>query len=482
MAAVSDISHAIELHPHVSFHIQNESSGHMSVPTDGAGPSGATTAHEHANPRRPGYDAVNRRSASALNEEDVEHQGESRHTASNDPYSLSSKIKNTNEIQSIRTRISRSNSIVASVTRNKIMTPDHRLYNFYSEQNENIERLLTPIDDHIRKAREDRSENQKRIKTARWMSYTFNFTLAVLQGVAAFFVDSKSLYATMIDAICDPVSNIILIACAWRAKRVDARKFPQGKARIVPAGNIMFCNLMLNAAIVLIAFSFQEIAQTVPKKRFNDEGDGVDLLGVIVIGVSFGVKLLLFLVCWAVRHKDSQIQMLWQDHRNDLFVNGIGLATLIVGGEYIWWVDPFGAIVLSVGIGVLWFKQILEEFRFLIGCSAEPNTLQHITYIGKYYHSHAFPGSPMSFTDANIAITHSPDVVAIDTVRAWHSGHRLIVEVDIVMNANDTLRETHDVAEALQTKLESLPNVDRAYVHVDYETDHAPEHFLKKEL
>ena len=79
-------------------------------------------------------------------------------------------------------------------------------------------------------------------------------------------------------------------------------------------------------------------------------------------------------------------------------------------------------------------------------------------------------------------MTHSPEVMAIDTIRAWHSGPRLIVEVDIVMNAEETLRATHDVAEDLQTKLEQLPSVDRAYVHVDYETTHAPEHFLKKEL
>ena len=79
-------------------------------------------------------------------------------------------------------------------------------------------------------------------------------------------------------------------------------------------------------------------------------------------------------------------------------------------------------------------------------------------------------------------MTHSESVKAIDTVRAWHSGPRLIVEVDIVMDPEMTLRETHDIAEELQTKLEDLPNVDRAYVHVDYETSHAPEHFLKKEL
>jgi divalent metal cation (Fe/Co/Zn/Cd) transporter len=79
-------------------------------------------------------------------------------------------------------------------------------------------------------------------------------------------------------------------------------------------------------------------------------------------------------------------------------------------------------------------------------------------------------------------MTHSPLVKQIDTVRAYHSGPRLIVEVDIVMDPEETLQATHDIAEELQIKLESLPDVERAYVHVDYETSHAPEHFLKKEL
>lgn len=79
-------------------------------------------------------------------------------------------------------------------------------------------------------------------------------------------------------------------------------------------------------------------------------------------------------------------------------------------------------------------------------------------------------------------MTHSTSINAIDTVRAWHSGPRLVVEVDIVMDPHETLQTSHDVAEALQIKLESLPDVERAYVHVDFETTHKPEHFLKKEL
>jgi divalent metal cation (Fe/Co/Zn/Cd) transporter len=79
-------------------------------------------------------------------------------------------------------------------------------------------------------------------------------------------------------------------------------------------------------------------------------------------------------------------------------------------------------------------------------------------------------------------MTHSPLIASLDTVRAWHSGPRLIVEVDVVVAESMTVKESHDVAEALQMKLESLPNVERSYVHIDYETTHSPEHFTKTEL
>lgn len=48
------------------------------------------------------------------------------------------------------------------------------------------------------------------------------------------------------------------------------------------------------------------------------------------------------------------------------------------------------------------------------------------------------------------------------------------VEIDIVMDANTPLWKAHDVSQQLQDKIEVLPNVERAFVHVDYETTHAP--------
>jgi hypothetical protein len=56
--------------------------------------------------------------------------------------------------------------------------------------------------------------------------------------------------------------------------------------------------------------------------------------------------------------------------------------------------------------------------------------------------------------------------------RAYHAGQKYYVEVDIVMNEDLPLKITHDVSQTLQRKLEGLADVERAYVHVDYENEH----------
>jgi divalent metal cation (Fe/Co/Zn/Cd) transporter len=48
--------------------------------------------------------------------------------------------------------------------------------------------------------------------------------------------------------------------------------------------------------------------------------------------------------------------------------------------------------------------------------------------------------------------------------------------VDIELPEEMYLREAHNIGEALQNKLEALPEVERAYVHLDYESTHRPEH------
>lgn len=56
--------------------------------------------------------------------------------------------------------------------------------------------------------------------------------------------------------------------------------------------------------------------------------------------------------------------------------------------------------------------------------------------------------------------------------RAYHAGQRYYVEIDVIMDQDTPLKVSHDVSQSLQRKLEGLADVERAFVHVDYEDEH----------
>jgi len=415
----------------------------------------STQDDEHEQPAhaRPGY----HRNSSDSERDDLERQATlPGYSPEADPYRLRHGLKDLGqekEIVKANTKAKRATGC-KPVAKGKDTVKQHKIMKFYERQNENIERLLKPVDDHVREAKEEQGADAMQYKIAVTGSFVANILLAVLQVYGAVSSGSLSLFTTMADSIFDPMSNLTLILCNRAVNRVDARSFPSGKQRLETAGNITFCFLMTSVSFILIVESIREIVSKADDAKFH-------LPSVIVVGIAFATKLGLWFYCYALRNKYSQVRILWEDHRNDLFINGFGLMTSVLGSKIAWWIDPMGAILLSVLISVLWLRTAYAEFQLLIGVTADTAFLRHVTYI---------------------SMTHDDRVVQLDTVRAWHSGPRLIVEVDIVMDRQLTLKETHDVAEDLQTKLESLPDVERAYVHVDYETDHAPEHFLKKEL
>ena len=458
--------------PHV--HLHTHSYQHASSEATAVRNDGNSTAVEAAEPSSD-HDPVARHvPARSSGANDVERQSPPGYTPENDPYRLSAGIKHEAELALIRANTSRKRDGCAALSLNAKARNAKKIEKFYETQNENIERLLKPVDDHRRAAKEEGDANHLKYKIAVIGSFAANILLAVLQLYAAISSRSLSLFTTMADALFDPLSNLTLIMCNRAVARVDGRRFPSGKARIETAGNLTFCALMITVSVVIIVESVKELAT-----HSGSDTNAFSLPSVIAVGVAFTTKFSLFLYCWALRNKYSQVRILWEDHRNDLFINGFGVLTSVGGSKLKWWLDPVGAMILSVLIIFLWSRTAYSEFQLLIGVTADTAMLQHITYICKPSIICLLHISQLtSFS----AMTHSPAIRQIDTVRAYHSGPRLIVEVDIVMDPEETLRATHDVAEELQMKLESLPDVERAYVHVDYETDHRPEHFLKKEL
>lgn len=125
----------------------------------------------------------------------------------------------------------------------------------------------------------------------------------------------------------------------------------------------------------------------------------------------------------------------------------------------IWWLDAFGGLFLSLVVIFNWSHTSAHHVRNLSGFSAQPDERNLLLYL------------TMRFATA---------IRQIQNLRAYHAGDKLFVEVDIVLSAATPLKDSHDLSEVLTYFLESVPIVDRAFVHVDYTSYNAPTHMLKQ--
>lgn len=174
-----------------------------------------------------------------------------------------------------------------------------------------------------------------------------------------------------------------------------------------------------------------------------------------LMGATVALKFGLFMMCRAIAANSdlSMVSALATDHINDSLTNTVALVGAGLAKNYPD-ADPAGAIVIGLYIMYSWYKEGIENIKNLAGQTASPAMIKQLTYI---------------------AMHHDRRVQLVDTVRAIHLGTNVLVEVDVVLPPEMALHEAHDIGESLQHRLELLPEVDRAHVHLDYEIDHGPE-------
>lgn len=102
-----------------------------------------------------------------------------------------------------------------------------------------------------------------------------------------------------------------------------------------------------------------------------------------------------------------------------------------------------------------WANTAMDNVWSLIGRTAPPEYLAKLTYL---------------------IWNHHEEIKQIETVRAYTFGCNYFVEVHVVLPGDMSLSQAHDIGETLEQKLEILPEIERAFVHVDFDVTHKPEH------
>jgi cation diffusion facilitator family transporter len=300
---------------------------------------------------------------------------------------------------------------------------------------------------------EDEDGSTPVVRFAIYLNLAANTILLILKIIVVALTDSVSVLASMVDAALDFLSTAIVWTTTWLISNVDRYQYPVGRRRLEPIGVLVFSVIMITA--------FFQVALEGFNKLTGPDHDIVQLTvpAIAIMAATVVVKALCWLYCRLINN--SSVQALAQDAITDVVFNTFSIIFPLIGyyGE-IWWLDPLGGILLAFYVIINWSSTTSVHIRNLTGAAAtadERNVLLYLT---------------MRFAKT---------IKQIQGLQAYHAGDKLNVEVDLVLDEHTTLRDSHDLGESLQYVLESVPYVDRAFVHLDYASWNLPSHMQQQE-
>ncbi|KAH6767901.1 Cation efflux family protein [Perilla frutescens var. hirtella] len=301
--------------------------------------------------------------------------------------------------------------------------------------------------------RKEQAQQERAMNISNWANV---FLLAFKAHQNLIIIGSLAIAASTLDSLLDLMAGGILWFTHLSMKSINIYKYPIGKLRVQPVGIIIFAAVMATLGFQVLVQAVEELLKNKPSAKMNS--NQLFWLYLIMLTAT-GVKLVLWIYCRSSRNKI--VRAYAKDHYFDVVTNVVGLVAAVLGDRFYWWIDPVGAIALAVYTITNWSGTVLENAVSLVGQSAPPEVLQKLTYL---------------------VLRHDPKIKRVDTVRAYTFGVLYFVEVDIELPEDLPLIEAHAIGESLQIKIEQLEEVERAFVHLDYECDHKPEHTILSKL
>ena len=352
-----------------------------------------------------------------------------------------------------------------------------------------------------------------------WTSLLANIALFSVKLACFLRARSLAVAASLLDSTLDLLAQCLLAVAAAVGERPDVR-FPVGARRLEAAAVIVVAAVFAVGAAEVATECVSRLARgasaPVPELKNTD----LALLSGVV-----AAKLALFAACVAFMKAERRsqrlvspsIKALAADHAADVLTNGVALlaafgasgATFGKKGErnrnrastLSRLADPLGGLVIAVAVFFGWGVQAWDHVSKLVGKRASREVLEKIRdkveERRRALVSSAGPPVRRSGDDAlgetetessetllrhrrdektNETETENGFVFELDSIRAYHGGERVVVEAEVVMCPETTLRESHDACLLLQQDLESMEEVERAFVHADYAKRFTPEH------
>lgn len=299
---------------------------------------------------------------------------------------------------------------------------------------------------------DDQESGSKIVIVAIYVNLAANAILLAGKIAVIALTSSLSVLASLVDAALDFLSTAIVWTTTKLISRQDQYSYPVGRRRLEPLGVLVF-------SVIMITSFFQVFLECF--NRLTSPDHAIIQLGLPAI-IIMASTVLLKLGCWFWCRliKNSSVQALAQDAMTDVVFNIFSIIFPLVGYyASLWWLDALGGLLLSLYVIVNWSRTSSTHIKHLTGAAAPAADRNILLYL---------------------TMRFAKTIKSIQGLQAYHAGDKLNVEVDVVLDESMTLRDSHDLGESLQYVLESVPSVDRAFVHLDYAGYNLPSHMQQQ--
>lgn len=337
-------------------------------------------------------------------------------------------------------------------------------------------------------------------KLALDLSLWCNVFITLTKLVAYVQTLSLSVLAALLDSLLDVVSQLVLNYTEKHSSmQRSSALYPAGASRLEPIGVLTCASLMGMASFEVLKESFETLVNkdsSLVNMSLEDGFHSALSMAAIVV-----LKLLLLWLCntasttrrnhlfashqtqnvssngstvtdvqgdkqnasaksLQLALSDPTLEAIAQDHWNDALSNGLSAIALLLAlySSSLWWCDGVGAIFISIYIIHSWYHTGKEQIEHLTGKSAPSELIEELLDLAE----------------------HFDERLLVDTCRAYHFGPKFLVELEVVMPMDTLLKESHDLGMELQYEIEAREEVERCFVHIDYESRDYDEHVVSK--
>ena len=267
-----------------------------------------------------------------------------------------------------------------------------------------------------------------------------NLVLAVTKGFVAWVSGSAAVYSDAANSVSDVIYSLLMVLGLWVATRPPDLSHPQGHERFEPLVGL--------AVSIAMAFAGYEAARNALERYREASLAPITLdLPTLVLLASAAIKGGMFV--W-IRRIGAQLHSptLTTSARDNLsdVLTSIAAFLGVLGSNLIHpLADPIAGFVVAAWIFRQVFIAARENLGFLTGKGVSEEELKALAS----------------------AAAGVPGVIKVHHIITDYVGPRLMVDLHINVDGNITVHQAHEISDNVTRTLESMPQVDRAYVHIE---------------